>query len=122
MLVSSFNLSQSFNYTPYLFYKKQFKSEINSFCIWALDCYLPHPSNIALSFCFHASCLSFLKKNSRIFSCLWIFFATVYIFLKPPCSSRPNGYREVLNSEKTSQFSQTWEIDIFCYRAAGGGG
>ncbi len=33
MLVSSFNLSQSFNYTPYLFYKKRFKSEINSFCI-----------------------------------------------------------------------------------------
>jgi len=36
MLVSSFNLSQSFNYTPYLFYKKRFKSEINSFCIWTL--------------------------------------------------------------------------------------
>ena len=34
MLVSSFNLSQSFNCTPYLFYKKLFKSEINSFCIW----------------------------------------------------------------------------------------
>jgi hypothetical protein len=34
MLVSSFNLSQSFNYTPYLFFKKAFKSEINSFCIW----------------------------------------------------------------------------------------
>ncbi len=34
MLGRSFNLSQSFNYTPYLFYKKQFKSEINSFCIW----------------------------------------------------------------------------------------
>ena len=33
MLFSSFNLSQSFNYTPYLFYnKKRFKSEINSFC------------------------------------------------------------------------------------------
>jgi hypothetical protein len=37
MLVSSFNLSQSFNYTPYLFSKKWFKSEINSFCIWTLD-------------------------------------------------------------------------------------
>jgi hypothetical protein len=36
MLVSSFNLSQSFSYTPYLFYKKPFKSEINSFCIWTL--------------------------------------------------------------------------------------
>jgi hypothetical protein len=36
MLVSSFNLSKSFNYTPYLFYKKWFKSEINSFCIWTL--------------------------------------------------------------------------------------
>jgi hypothetical protein len=34
MLVSSFNLSQSFNYTPYLFYKKRLKSEINCFCIW----------------------------------------------------------------------------------------
>jgi hypothetical protein len=33
MLVSSFNLSQSFNYAPYLFCKKQFKSEINCFCI-----------------------------------------------------------------------------------------
>jgi hypothetical protein len=32
MLVSSFNLSQSFNYTPYLFYKKRSKSEIISFC------------------------------------------------------------------------------------------
>ncbi len=29
-----FNLMQSFNYTPYLFYNKRFKSEINSFCIW----------------------------------------------------------------------------------------
>ncbi len=36
MLVSSFNLSQSFNYIPYLFYKKRLKSEINSFCIWTL--------------------------------------------------------------------------------------
>jgi hypothetical protein len=35
-LVSRFNLSQSFNYTPYLFYKKHFKSEINSFSIRAL--------------------------------------------------------------------------------------
>ncbi len=31
MLVSSFNLSQSFNYTPYLFYKKRFKSRDQSF-------------------------------------------------------------------------------------------
>ncbi len=31
MLVSSFNLSQSFKYTPHLFYKKRFKTEINSF-------------------------------------------------------------------------------------------
>jgi hypothetical protein len=49
----------------------------------------------------------------------------MYISLNPPCSSGtsgPNGYREVLNSEETSQFSQTLEIDIFCYRAAGGGG
>jgi hypothetical protein len=36
MLVSSCNLSQSFNHTPYLFYKKRFKSVINSFCIWTL--------------------------------------------------------------------------------------
>ncbi len=36
MLVSSFNLFQSFDYTPYFFYKKRFKSEINSFCIWTL--------------------------------------------------------------------------------------
>ncbi len=28
-----FILSQSFNYTPYLFYKKHFKSEINSFWV-----------------------------------------------------------------------------------------
>jgi len=34
MLVSSFNLSQSFNYAHYLFSKKRFKSEINCFCIW----------------------------------------------------------------------------------------
>jgi hypothetical protein len=33
MLVSSFNLSQSFNYAPYLFCKKRLKSEINCFCI-----------------------------------------------------------------------------------------
>ncbi len=35
MLVNSFNLSQSFNYsyTPYLFYKKWFKTEISCFCI-----------------------------------------------------------------------------------------
>jgi hypothetical protein len=37
MLVSSFNLSQSFNYTPYLFYKKQLKTEIDSLCIWTRD-------------------------------------------------------------------------------------
>jgi hypothetical protein len=36
MLVSSFNLSQSFNYAPYLFFKKWFKSEINCFCILTL--------------------------------------------------------------------------------------
>jgi hypothetical protein len=29
-LVSRFNLSKSFNYTPYLFYKKRIKSEITS--------------------------------------------------------------------------------------------
>jgi hypothetical protein len=34
MLVNCFNFSQSFNYAPYLFYKKPFKSEINSFCLW----------------------------------------------------------------------------------------
>ncbi len=33
MLFSRFNLSQSFNYATYLFCKKQFKSEINCFCI-----------------------------------------------------------------------------------------
>ncbi len=33
-LVSRFNLLQSFNNTPFLFEKKRFKSEINSFCIW----------------------------------------------------------------------------------------
>ncbi len=33
MLVSSFNLLQSFNYAPYLLCKKQVKSEINCFCI-----------------------------------------------------------------------------------------
>jgi hypothetical protein len=32
-----FNLLQLFKYTPYLFYKKRFKSEINSFCIWTLS-------------------------------------------------------------------------------------
>jgi hypothetical protein len=36
MLVSSFNLSQSFNYAPYLFRKQRFKSEINRFCIRSL--------------------------------------------------------------------------------------
>ncbi len=37
-LVSHFNILQSFNYTPDLFYKKkQFKSEIKSFCIWIMD-------------------------------------------------------------------------------------
>ncbi len=53
MLVSSFNLSQSFNYTPYLFSKKWFKSEINSFCIWTqFPCtvvFLPFPSNPSFS-------------------------------------------------------------------------
>ncbi len=33
MLVNSFNISQSFNYTPHLF-KKQFKTEINCFCTY----------------------------------------------------------------------------------------
>ena len=39
MLVTSFNLLQSFNYTPYLFYKKRFKSEINSFSLWIVRRY-----------------------------------------------------------------------------------
>jgi hypothetical protein len=37
-LVSRFNVLKSFNYTPNLFYKKLFKSEINSFCIWTQVC------------------------------------------------------------------------------------
>ncbi len=37
MLVSSFNLLQSFNYAPYLFCKIRFKSEINCFCIRTLS-------------------------------------------------------------------------------------
>jgi hypothetical protein len=37
MLVSSFNLAQSFNYALYLFRKKRFKSEINFFCIQTLN-------------------------------------------------------------------------------------
>ncbi len=41
MLVSSLNISQSFNYTPYLFYKKRFNSEINSFCIWTPETVSP---------------------------------------------------------------------------------
>jgi hypothetical protein len=63
-----FNLSQLFNYTPYLFCKKRFKTEINSFCICTQDralllymrrqamypllnvtsnsAFPPHPSNI----------------------------------------------------------------------------
>jgi hypothetical protein len=40
-LVSRFSLLQSFSYTHYLFYKKRFKKEINSFCIWIL-----YPSSI----------------------------------------------------------------------------
>jgi hypothetical protein len=35
-LISSFNLSQSFNYTPYFFYKKRF-------CIWTQQAY--HEAN-----------------------------------------------------------------------------
>ncbi len=37
MLVSSCNLSQSFNYASYLFLKKRFKSEVNCFCIRTQD-------------------------------------------------------------------------------------
>ncbi len=40
MLVSSFNLSQSFNYAPYLFCKKRFNSEINCFCIRTQEEYM----------------------------------------------------------------------------------
>jgi hypothetical protein len=40
MLVSSFNLSQSINYAPYIFCKKRFKSEINCFCIRTLTTWL----------------------------------------------------------------------------------
>ncbi len=36
MLINSFNLSQSFNYTHYLFYKKRYKTEIYCFCIRTL--------------------------------------------------------------------------------------
>ncbi len=47
MLASTFNLLQSLNYTPYLFNKKQFKSEINSLCICALVALpLPQPCSL----------------------------------------------------------------------------
>jgi hypothetical protein len=36
LVVNSFNLLQSFNYTHYLFYKKRFKTETNCFCIQTL--------------------------------------------------------------------------------------
>ncbi len=50
MLVSSFNLLQSFNYTPYLFYKKLFKSEINSFCIWIVSRYNMNGRDLILKY------------------------------------------------------------------------
>jgi hypothetical protein len=31
---NSNSILQSFNHTPYLFYKKRFISKVNSFCIW----------------------------------------------------------------------------------------
>jgi hypothetical protein len=37
MLISRFNILQSFNYTPFLFYKKRFKSEIISFWLCTLS-------------------------------------------------------------------------------------
>ncbi len=37
MLISRFNLLQSFKYTPFLFYKKRFKSEIISFWLCTLS-------------------------------------------------------------------------------------
>jgi hypothetical protein len=36
-LDSTFNLSQSFNYTPYLFYEKQFKTELNWTHVFLLE-------------------------------------------------------------------------------------
>ncbi len=40
-----FSLLQSFNYTPYLLYKKRFKSQINSFCIWTQASPTPNVAN-----------------------------------------------------------------------------
>ncbi len=37
MLFNSFNLSQSFSYMQYLFYKKRFKTAINCFCTRTQD-------------------------------------------------------------------------------------
>ena len=50
MMVSSFNLSQSFNYAPYLFYKKRFKSEINCFCTRTLDSSLSFSIGLPLTY------------------------------------------------------------------------
>jgi hypothetical protein len=65
MLVSSFNLSQSFTYTPYLFYKKRFKSEINSFYIWTLLLY------------------SVVSSAALTLFCTMVWFIYVEFFLKP---------------------------------------
>ncbi len=70
MLVSSFNLSQSLNYTPYLFHKKQFISEINSYCKWTMA------SSVwsALYLPFHS------LQTDRIFNQQWqkLFINTVF--------------------------------------------
>jgi hypothetical protein len=85
MLVSSFNISQSFNYTPYLFYKKLFKSEINSFCIWTLRKYIFPQQNfnmacsaqealdiLVFKFNFFSSCKN--RAKSTAFDFIYILF------------------------------------------------
>ncbi len=73
MLVSSFNLWQSFNQTLYPFYKKRFKSEINSFCIWTQERkteiknlkHIPLKASYCTYFCADAFCGPTVSRASN---------------------------------------------------------
>ncbi len=72
MLVSCFNLSQSFNCTPYLFYKKRFKSEINSFCIWTLEVLENTSENRQRNFSAQKNLDPVININDHSWSGLWL--------------------------------------------------
>ncbi len=74
MLVRSFNVSQSFNYTSYLFYKKFFKSEMNTGFIRGILRGVRYAKSLRVLF---------LHRRSPSWTTLVLYSRVVFIFNEP---------------------------------------